>query len=83
MDLNVMTRRGRFSARMAMQSAAQPAITAPVTVILALNDLTITDAGETIRMERLDALLIDRPSLPTIAPKGAAYYLIEIGPSRP
>jgi len=78
MDLNIMTRRGRFSARMAMQSAAQPAMAASVAVILALNGLTVRIAGETVRMERLDALLFDHPSTPTIAPKGAAYCLIEI-----
>jgi len=82
-DLNVMTWRGRFTARMAMQSAAQPKIGAHVTVIVALNALTAAGPEDFLHMAPQDALLIQGSETLTIAPKGVAYYLIEINPSRP
>jgi len=79
-DLNVMTWRGRYVARMARQSAAQPKIGAHTTVIIALNALTAMGAEDFFHLERQDALLIQGSETLTIAPKGAAYYLIEISP---
>lgn len=81
--LNVMTWRGRFTSRMAMRSAAQPKTGAHVTVIVALNGLTATSADDFFHMERQDALLIQGTEALTIAPKGVAYYLIEINRSQP
>jgi hypothetical protein len=82
-DLNVMTWRGRFVARMARHSAAQPKIGAHVTVIVALNAPTAAGAEDFFHMARHDALLIQGSETLTIAPKGVAYYLIEINPSLP
>lgn len=76
--LNVMTWRGRYTARMAVQSAARPKTGAHVTVIVALNALTAISADDYFHLERLDALLIQGHEMLTIAPKGVAYYLIEI-----
>ena len=82
-DLNVMTWRGRFVARVARQSAARPKIGARVTVIIALNALTAAGPEDFFHMAPQDALLIEGSETLTIAPKGVAYYLIEISPSRP
>ncbi|HEX4505361.1 MAG TPA: HutD family protein [Alphaproteobacteria bacterium] len=82
-DLNVMTWRGRYVARMAKRSAAQPKIAAHATVIVALNALTAAGPEDFFHMERQDALLIQGSETLTIAPKGVAYYLIEINPSEP
>jgi environmental stress-induced protein Ves len=82
LDLNVMTRRGRYASQIAKQSATQLAATAPMSLIVALNDLMVTVAGSAFRLERLDALLIDGPASPNVTPKGAVYYLIGITPSR-
>jgi environmental stress-induced protein Ves len=79
--LNVMTWRGRYTARMAVQSAAQPKTGAHVTVIVALNALTAISADDYFHLERQDALLIQGSEAVTIAPKGVAYYLIEISRS--
>src|SRR5271155_1690244 len=83
MDLNVMTRRGRFTSRLIRQSAAQPKLKTPTTLIIALNSLTIISGNRVIGMLPLDALLIEGSASLTIGPKGADYYLIEISPSRP
>jgi hypothetical protein len=79
-DLNVMTWRGRYVARMVRQSAAQPKIGAHVTVIVALNALTAAGPEDFFHMAPQDALLIQGSEPLTIAPKGVAYYLIEISP---
>jgi environmental stress-induced protein Ves len=82
-DLNVMTWRGRFVARMARQSTARPKIGAHTTVVVALTPLTATGPEDYIHMERHDALLIQGSETLTVAPKGVAYYLIEIDLSQP
>ena len=82
-DLNVMTWRGRYVSRMARLSAARPKIGAHVTVIVALTPLTAAGPEDFFHMERHDALLIQGSETVTIAPKGVAYYMIEINPSRP
>jgi hypothetical protein len=83
MDLNVMTRRGRYTSKLSIQSAAQPKIKAPVTLIIALSPLTITSGNRLIGMAALDALLIEGSASMTIGPRGADYYLIEISAPQP
>ena len=83
MDLNVMTRRGRFVSGLIRQSAAQPKPKTPTTILIALTSLMITSGNRAIAMARLDALLIEGSASLTIGPKGADYYLIEISAPRP
>lgn len=83
MDLNVMTRRGRFMSRLSRYSYTQPKIKTPTNVIIALNSLTITSGNRLIAMTALDALLIEGSASMTIGPKGADYYLIEISAPQP
>jgi environmental stress-induced protein Ves len=83
MDLNVMTRRGRFNSRLIKQSTEQLRITMSKTIIIALNSLIITSANGVAKMARLDAMLIEEPASLTIAPAGADYYLIEISAPQP
>jgi environmental stress-induced protein Ves len=83
MDLNVMTRRGRYTSKLSKQSSAQPKIKTSPTLIIALNPLTIMSGNRLIAMTALDALLIEGSASMTIGPKGADYYLIEITAPRP
>ena len=80
MDLNVMTRRGRFVARISRRSAMKLTVSASVTVIIALTDLTVANRSGLQNMGRLDALVIEGTMSGgvTIAPENADYYLIEI-----
>jgi len=82
-DLNVMTRRGRFTSKLAKQSAAQPKINTPASLIIALNPLTVTSGNRLIAMAALDALQIEGSASMTIGPKGTDYYLIEISVPQP
>jgi environmental stress-induced protein Ves len=79
MDLNVMTRRGRFNSRLIRQKTTQLISVYMQTIVIALDSLTITDTDRAIAMAKLDALLIEEPASLTVAPAGADYYLIEIG----
>jgi environmental stress-induced protein Ves len=74
-DLNVMTRRDRFTGRLQRLAAASVTPSATVTILLALQQLTV---GE-VPLERLDALLFEGKSqaLP-VTPGSAEFYLIEI-----
>ncbi len=83
MDLNVMTRRGRYSSRLSRVSSAQPKLKTAQAVIIALGPLTIISGNRVIAMASLDALLIEGSASMTIGPKGADYYLIEITAFRP
>jgi len=80
MDLNVMTRRGRFVARISRRSAMKLTVSASVTVIIALTDLTVTNRSGAQNMGTLDALVIEGTMSGgvTIAPDNADFYLIEI-----
>jgi environmental stress-induced protein Ves len=78
MDLNVMTRRGRFNSWLSKISSAQPKLKMAKIAIIALNSLTIISENKVIAMTKLDALLIEKPAALTVAPTGAEYYLIEI-----
>jgi environmental stress-induced protein Ves len=83
-DLNVMTRRGRCSARVQrclVEGRAPYAFAAPVTIVLASAALVMGGGGQTIALERLDALRIDGPlqcEFSSTVP-GACFYRIEIG----
>ena len=81
-DLNVMTRRARCAARLARRSATQPVLEpqADTTVLIALGDLVIHDAGAALSLAALDALSIPRvPGRAFRVESGSApYYLIEI-----
>jgi environmental stress-induced protein Ves len=83
MDLNVMTRRGRFTSKLTKQSSAQPKINTPANLIVALTPMTVTSGNRLIAMAALDALLIEGSASMTIGPKGAGYYLIEISAPQP
>ncbi len=83
MDLNVMTRRGRFTSKLNKQSTTQPKLKAAKTLIIALNSLTIISGNRVIAMTALDALLIEGSASMTVGPKGADYYLIEISAPQP
>jgi environmental stress-induced protein Ves len=83
MDLNVMTRRGRFNSKLLKQSDIQLTNQQFIIIVIALDSLTITGASSAFKMARLDAILIDKPASLTIAPAGAAYWLIEISPPQP
>jgi uncharacterized protein len=79
-DLNVMTRRGRFDARLLrrrVQAAARVRLEAQTTLILALAQLTVQDT----RLAALDAVrLTASPESLTVqaADADAAFWLIEI-----
>jgi environmental stress-induced protein Ves len=73
-DLNVMTRRATFESRTSRGSAGPMPLSAGVTIIIALGDLTA--AGKP--MTALDALQIDDPAhIRTINIDGE-FYVIEI-----
>jgi uncharacterized protein len=82
-DLNVMTRRGRFTSKLSKYSSIQPKFKTSINVIIALNSLTITSGNRLIAMAPLDALLIEGSASLTMGPKTADYYLIEISAPRP
>jgi len=82
-DLNVMTRRGRFEARLTRSSLAQAQTLSPAlqaTLILALSPLRVSYAQDELRLEELDAVLFERRRRCRLQPTGAAasYWLIEI-----
>jgi environmental stress-induced protein Ves len=80
MDMNVMTRRGRFVSRISRRSAMKLTISASVTIIVAMGDLTVANRSGPQRMGALDALVIEGTMSGgvTIAPENADFYLIEI-----
>jgi len=78
-DLNIMTRRGRFAARMTRRSACVLTLSAGTTVVVALDKLTA--AGQV--MEALDALLFDATEQSTLTIGPADFYVIEITGPRP
>jgi environmental stress-induced protein Ves len=83
MDLNVMTRRGRFNSKLIKQTKTQLTNRNAKITIIALDSLIITGTHDAIQMARLDALLIEEPASLSILPAGAAYYLIEISTLQP
>lgn len=63
-DLNVMTRRGRFSSHMMVMKADGPIpipATACTIILIALSDLTVQIGKKTIALKSLDALQLDEP----------------------
>jgi uncharacterized protein len=83
MDLNVMTRRGRFNSRLIRQSDTQLVFQESKIIIIALDSLTIISADSAFQMARLDAMLIEEQAALTVVPAGAAYWLIEISAPQP
>jgi uncharacterized protein len=82
MDLNVMTRRGRFVSRMSRRPAGRLPVSASVTAIVAQGDLTVTGRGIESRLAALDALLIEDDSIIRTFTLDGEYCLIEISPLR-
>lgn len=63
-DLNVMTRRGRFSSRMTGMTADRPIATARgacTTLLVSLCDLVVETERSAIVLKRLDAVCFDQP----------------------
>jgi H+/Cl- antiporter ClcA/environmental stress-induced protein Ves len=83
MDLNVMTRRGRFDARMTLVTLplSQPLeLAAEVTVIVSLADLLLTVGQSAVQLARLDAVQLRGPGRCGVRAQSeaGAFYLIEI-----
>ncbi|MBS0580909.1 MAG: HutD family protein [Proteobacteria bacterium] len=85
-DLNVMTRRGRCTARVQrclVQGRAPYRFCAATTVVLASAALVMDAAGRTLPLGRLDAVRIEGPlqtEFSSTVP-GACFYRIEIDPA--
>ncbi len=85
-DLNVMTRRGRCSARVQrclVEERAQFAFQAATTVVLASAPLVLKAQGRTLPLARLDALRVEgalQCEFSSVVP-GACFYRIEIKPA--
>jgi len=85
-DLNVMTRRGRCSARVQrclVEERAQFAFQAATTVVLASAPLVLKAHGQTLPLARLDALRVEGAlhcEFSSVVP-GACFYRIEIQPA--
>jgi environmental stress-induced protein Ves len=83
-DLNVMTRRGRFMARLTrcrVAAATQVRLEADTTLLLALAPLTLCAAGIDANLSALDAARFhaNTETLTVQSPAaGAAFWLIEI-----
>jgi hypothetical protein len=83
-DLNVMTRRGRCTARVQrclVEGRARFAFSAPATVVLACAALEMDAGGQSLALARMDAVRIDGPlqcEFSSTVP-GACFYRIEIG----
>jgi environmental stress-induced protein Ves len=83
-DLNLMTRRGRCTGRLARRSSATAGLLAPAahtTVLIALGELTLAAGSAKWQLAALDAALI-APSTPcelgATAADAAGYYLAGI-----
>jgi len=89
-DLNVMTRRGRFSARLAhcsVRRSRRLALRAETTLIVALSELTLHSKGLDSKLSMLDAVRLEGAAQCEIrapaagvagAGQGASFYLAEI-----
>jgi uncharacterized protein len=82
-DLNVMTRRGSFIARVRRtRCGAAPQITAPAALLFALGALSVAVGRRTWTLNRWDALRFPGPrDFILESPQGAEAYLIEISPA--
>jgi len=82
-DLNVMTRRGRFTARLTrcgVAASTQVRLEADTTMLLALAPLTLCAAGIDANLSALDAarLSANTETLTVRSAADAAFWLIEI-----
>lgn len=82
-DLNVMTRRGRFSSALtlhAIGTALTLAPTATTTMVLALTPLSIHSGAGEWQLSRLDAARCEGDASLTVAPHAGAarFYVIEM-----
>ena len=88
LDLNVMTRRGRFAARMGRREATRPTtLVAPAgatTLIVALTELHVHCAARQWSVGPHDALLLDGPAPYEVRPlaRPAAFFVIELSAPR-
>lgn len=84
-DLNVMTRRARFSSSLALhrtQHATDFATQSGSLVVVALTDLVLRSQTTTWHLARLDAVRIEGDSLCEIQPQGneARFYVARLQP---
>jgi hypothetical protein len=84
-DLNVMTRRGRFSSSLALhriQHATGLASGDGSVLVVALRDLVLKSQTATWSLARLDAVRIEDDSLCEVQPQGdaARFYVIQLRP---
>ena len=82
-DLNVMTRRGRFTSALTLHEARSALALAPVattTLVLALRQLTIRGVAGEWQLSRLDAAHCEAGTPFTVVPQTepARFYLIEM-----
>ncbi len=84
MDLNVMMRRGRFASRVSRRSGMRLTVSASVTIVIAMGDLTVANRSNSKPMAALDALVIEGTLSGgvIIGPASADFYLIEINALR-
>jgi uncharacterized protein len=91
-DLNVMTRRGRFSARLrplVVHAAQQLMLKADATVLIALSELTLRWQASEETLSRFDALLCKGAAQCEVVPssasagEGVSLYVAEITAQHP
>ncbi len=87
MDLNIMTRRGRFSSAVSMHRAQHPTPLvsgAATVVVVALTDLVLTAGKAEWRLSYLDGARIDGGCASAIHPLGdqARFYVIQLHGTR-
>ena len=77
-DLNVMTRRGAFTHRLTRGGDAPPAAWR---LLIARAPITVLADGQTVALEKDDALLCDDANT-ALAPRGHDHYLVAIDPAQ-
>jgi uncharacterized protein len=82
-DLNVMTRRGRFTSALTLHEVRAALALAPgatTTLVLALSQLAIHGAAGEWQLSRLDAARVDSATALTVVPQAvpARFYVIEM-----
>jgi environmental stress-induced protein Ves len=78
-DLNIMTRRGRFKHRMRrLDGAKQIEIHTPGTILLFNGSASVTQGADTITLERFDALIAEPSDRPLVITEAVDILMIEI-----
>jgi hypothetical protein len=77
-------RRGRFASRVSRRSGMRLTVSASVTIVIAMGDLTVANRSNSKPMAALDALVIEGTLSGgvIIGPASADFYLIEINALR-